>query len=380
MNIQTEPKMNYPRIVFNPNQFFELILQPVISDVVGASADAKDMGGYAAALKDFRIVDNVSLARGKAIGDLFMSSSPLQRKDRSCNTNWTNLGTTDTRRLTIAELYAATMICGESFFDGDFRDYRNDLPMFLDIVSTYIRKNAFKDVFVNTWFGDTTRLDDYVSDGIIQPLKWNSFDGVIKKIAYYASSACNGQLYQIPSGQLNPGGYIPSTSTGILSGSQAWTVLNNMYYAQNALMKGVDDTQKRFYVNKDLAAAYADYLTGSGTSTVDTIRYIQGGVPVYSFKGIDLVINPFFDAVLYKLNKVSSTCTPANLAILTLQDNFIFGFDKTYGGGPLNDMTFEFYWDYHDRKWKYRMDLTAGVEITAPQHVVYASTQISTYA
>jgi len=142
----------------------------------------------------------------------------------------------------------------------------------------------------------------------------------------------------------------------------------------------MEDLDLGFYIDYRWAHAYSRYLTGAGVQTVKAIDYIQNGVPVMDFEGIPIFVNRLWNPVLRKLNKVSGTLTEAHMGILTIRKNLCFGTDKNYGGGPLLNQAFEVYYDWHDRQWKVVMDLVAGTEIIAPQHVVFNITNMSAYS
>jgi hypothetical protein len=358
--------LNIEKIVLQPDTFFQKILQPGLADLV-----PEYNGTFTGMFNDFTVFPRVSLARGQRLIDVFTNTNVLQRKDRSCKTNWTTIGTSDNRLLTVAELYGATEQCFEQFYDGDFKDFRSDAPKFLAYIIDRFKKIIHKDIATNAYFGDVTRLDDNVADQFVGPVSWNKFDGIFTKIANYAN------LGTIPASQVSPGGALVS---GAMTPTQAYNALAAMFDAQNDLMLGIEDMDMAFYIDYKWAHAYSRYLIAQGVETVKAIDYIQNGVPVLSFEGIPVFVNRLWNPVLKKLNKVSGTPTEAHAGILTIRKNLCFGTDNTYGGGPMLDSAFEVYWDDHDRQWKIRMDMVAGTEIIAPQHTVFNMTNIATYA
>lgn len=358
--------MKIENLVLNPAAFYKLIMQPAFADLT------PDYNGtYTGMFEDFTVFPQVSLAHGQRLIDVFTNTSILQRKDRSCKTNWTALGTSDNRLLTVAELYGATEQCFEQFYDGDFKDFRDTAPKFLSFIVERFKKLIWKDVMTNSYFGDTGRLDDNVADAIIGPISWNKYDGIVKKIANYIN------LGTIPAAQSTALGALPS---GAMTPTQAYNALGAMFDAQNDLMQGLENLDMAFYIDYKWAHQYSRYLIAQGSGTVKSIDYIQNGVPVMSYEGIPIFVNRAWNPVLRKLNKVAGTPTEAHMGILTIRKNFCFGTDQTYGGGPLLDKAFEVYYDDHDRQWKTRMDLVAGTEIIAPQHVVFNITNLAAYA
>jgi len=352
-------------LVLNPGAFYKLIMQPAFADL---TPDYN--GAYTGMFEDFTIFPEVSLARGQRMIDVFTNTSVLQRKDRSCKTNWTQIGTSDNRLLTVAELYGATSQCFEEFYAGDFRDFRSTAPEFLEFIVNRFKKIIWKDIMTNSYFGDVNRQDDDVADPIIGPVSWNKYDGVFKKMANYIN------LGTIPATQSTALAALPS---GEMDPTTAYNSLKAMFDAQNDIMLGMEDLDLAYYIDYKWAHAYARYLTAAGVETVKAIDYIQNGVPVLSFEGIPIFVNRAWNPILRKLNKISGTPTEAHAGVLTIRKNFCFGTDKSYGGGPLLDQAFEVYYDYYDREWKVRMDLVAGTEIIAPQHVVLSMTNLPTY-
>ena len=360
--------INIESLVLQPETFFKKILQPGLADLV------PDYNGvFTGMFEDFTVFPDVSLARGQRMIDVFTNTNVLQRKDRSCKTNWTQIGTSDNRLLTVAELYGATEMCFEQFYDGDFKDFRDDAPKFLKFIVNRFKKLIWKDIATNAYFGDVNRLDDNVADNIIGGISWNKFDGIVKKIANYY----NGGAGILPAAQMFPGGALPS---GAMTPTQAYNALAAMFDAQNDLMLGLEDLDMAFYIDYKWAHQYSRYLTSVGSGTVKAIDYIQNGVPVMNFEGIPIFVNRLWNPALRKMNKVAGTPTEAHMGILTIRKNLCFGTSKSYGGGPLLDTAFEVYWDNHDRQWKIRMDMVAGTEIIAPQHIVFNMTNIATYA
>jgi hypothetical protein len=353
-------------LVLDPGAYYKIFMQPGLADIT------PDFNGvYTGMFNDFTVFPKVSLARGQALVDVFTNTSILQRKDRSCKLNWTTLGTSDARRLTVAELYGATAQCFEQFYDGDFKDFRDSAPQFLSFIVNRFKKLIWKDLATNSYFGDITRIGDNVNDNILGEISWNKYDGVVAKINKYANSGI------LPASQMGPGGALPS---GPMDPTTAYDCLKAMFDAQNDLMTGIEDLDLAFYIDYRWAHAYMRYLVAAGTQTVNAVNYIQNGIPVLDFEGVPIFVNRLWNPVLRKLNKVGGSPTEAHMGILTIRKNLVFGTDNTYGGGPLLNQAFEVYYDWHDRQWKVVMDMVAGTEIIAPQHIVFNITNMGTYS
>ena len=353
-------------LILDPKTFYRLIMQPGLEDVV------PDFTGiYPGLFGGFTVFPEVSLARGERIIDLYTRGNLLQRKDRSCNVNWQQFGTTSNRLITVTELYGASAQCFEEFYEGDFRDFRDNVQVFLDMMVKRFGKVIFRDLLSNTFFGDVNRANDNIADPIIGTVAWNQFDGLVKKVGNYIASGT------IPAAQSTAMGALPS---GAMSPLDAFNALKAMFDAQNDVMLGIDDRDIEIHIDYKWAHAYSRYLQQSGVGSVKAVDYIQNGVPVLGFEGIPIYVERSWNPVLRKLNKVSGTPTEAHMGYLTLRGNPCFGTNSSYGGGPLLDRAFEVYYDWHDRQWKVIMNLVAGAELMAPQLMVFNITNIGTYA
>ena len=354
-------------LTLNPNYFFKTFLQPAMLDLVPEYS-----GVYTGMFEDFTVFPKVSLAKGAPLIDVFTNKSVLQRRDRSCNMNWKQIGTSSNRKLYVTELYGATSQCWEQFYDGDFKDFRDTAPQFLNIITERFRRMIWTDLAINSYFGDTTRPDDDVTDTILGNMNWNSYDGIQKKIINYINAGT------IPSSQnlAQSGTYLPS---GVMTPDQAYNALVAMYESRNDIMFGLDDMDLAFYIDKRWAYYYSQYLIQAGVNTVKAIDYIQDGVPVLNFQGIPIFVNKLWNPVLSHLNKTGGVPTEAHMGILTIRKNFCFGTDQDYGIGPMNDVGFRIWWDETNQQWRTLSGLVAGTELIAPQHTVYSCTQLATY-
>lgn len=327
---------------------FELLVQPMFADILPTFT-----GAYNGTLSEFQVMDNVSLSRGTPLVELFGKGNILKRKEASCKTDWSNVATSGARKITITELYGAVEDCQEEFYQGCLKDFREMSPKFRALILEYFRKIMYLDLAVNSYFGDVTRAGDTQNR-----YSWNAYDGIFTKIASYIITGRipAGQHVSIPAGDITP--------------ADAYALLQDMYDRQDEIMDTEADSNKAFYVNKKLAKAYERYLQSVGNGSCCGVEYIQNGIPTLSFEGIPIYVEPLWDSVLKALNGG----TQAHAAILTLRGNFIFGTDKSYGGGPNLNQGLRVWWSDDDEVWRYKMYLAAGTELIAPQHMVVGTT------
>lgn len=335
-------------MIVQNNAFFQLLIQPMFADILPTFT-----GAYNGILGEFQVMDNVSLAHGTPLIELFGKGNILKRKDASCKTDWSNVATSGARKITITELYGAVEDCQEEFYQGCLKDFRAMNPRFRELILAYFKKILYLDLAVNSYFGDITRLGDTQNR-----YSWNAFDGIFTKIAEYIASGRipSSQHVSIPAGDINP--------------ADAYALFQDMYDRQDEILDTEDDTTKAFYVNKKLAKAYERYLISVGNGSCCGVQYIKDGIPTLSYEGIPIFVEPIWDSVLKALN----SGTQAHAAILTLRGNMVFGTDSSYGGGPNLNQALRVWWSDDDEVWRYKMYLTGGTELIAPQNMVVGTT------
>lgn len=335
-------------MIVRSQAMFELLIQPMYADIL-----PNFNGSYNGTLGEFQVMDGVSLAKGTPLVELFGKANILKRKTASCKTDWSNVATSGNRKITIEELYGAVEECQEEFYTGCLKDFRGQAPQFRDKILEYFQKIIYLDLVVNSYFGDITRAAD--ANG---KWSWNAFDGIFTKIAAYITSGRipANQHFTIPSGDVAP--------------ADAYDILMDMYDRQDDVLDNEDDNTKAYYVDKPLAKAYERYLQSIGKNSCCGVSYIKDGIPTLSFEGIPIFVEPVWKTVLKALNGG----TEAHAAILTLRGNFVFGTDKTYGGGPNLNQGLRVWWSDDDEVWRYKMYLVAGTELIAPQHMVVGTT------
>ena len=246
----------------------------------------------------------------RPVMDLFGHQNILKRRDATCKLIYSPVARLGVRYITTEKLYAATEDCQDEFYQGAFTDYeQQNFDIFFENVMPILEKGVGTDIYSNKWFGDVTRFTD--ATGV---WSWNKFDGIFTWYAKYIADGTvpAAQTFTIPSGVLTP--------------TQANTALQSAFDKQDGIMRYYDKNLKAFYVDQNLAYAYHDYLIQSG---VTTIMDRMSGKPILYFKGI-LVKDKPWDGILAALN----AGTEAHAIILTLQGNFLYGADSTYGGGP----------------------------------------------
>lgn len=334
----------------NALALFELLVQPMYADLLPDYT-----GAYDGALHEFTVVDNVSLANGTPLVDIFSkgAGSILKRRDGSCKTDWSTVATTSSRRIKVTELYGAVEECQEGFYQGCLADLRSKNAMFRDKVLMYFQKLLRSALAQNSYFGDVTRAGDPTDF-----FSWNAFDGIFTKIAQYIALGTipAAQHFSIPAGPLAP--------------ADAYTALKTAYDAQNDILSNLPDNQKAIYIDKKTAKAYERYLISIGQNSCCGVSYVINGIPTLLFEGIPIVVEPIWDGMLKALNGG----VEAHAIILTISGNFIFGTDKSYGGGANLDQALRIWWSEDDEVWRYKMYLVAGTELYAPQHVIIGTT------
>jgi hypothetical protein len=336
------------QIVLNPQVYFDLIVQPAFADIApGATM-------YPDTMHLFTMVPNVSLANGMAIVDIFQKQNFLKRKDRSCQTTWSTVGTTGNRKLIISELYAATKFCQEEFYAGPLKDLRNQPEVFRNLAIEILRKGTRADMLTNAYFGDVTRAADAA-----KVYNWNSFDGIVTQIGKYITAGT------IPAAQVM--GALPS---GALSPSDAVDILEEAFNKRSDIMEEVDESMLEFTVDRKLAEAYQAYLIATGIPSASGPNFLQNGIPVLNYKGIPLYVERTWNPILKALH----AGTEAHMCILTMRGNFMFGMDKTYGGGANLDQASRLWYDEDDDVWRNKLHTTGGTEIVQPYGIVFGTT------
>ncbi len=328
------------RLVINSLAFYETIMRPHFADV---HSDMSNPG----ALSEFTVMDDVSSSR--RIIDIFGGGNILKRRDASCNITFTPVSSLRTRRIETDEIYGATKNCENEFYRGCLEDFRQKSPVFRQYVVDWFKKLVGKDLSSNAYFGDIARAND--PNGF---WSWNVFDGVFKWIGRYIADGT------IPAAQTSVLG------SGTLTAQTCVDTLKWAYAQQSELLRMVPDPMKAFYVSRQVADGYTDFLLALGQNPPSVII---NGISYLAYKGIAVKVQPTWQAV----STAIAGGTQQNTVVLTVEGNFVYGTDKTYGEGPSLNEALAIWYSYDELSWKYAAFLRSGTQIALPEHIVIAT-------
>lgn len=326
--------------------FYESVIQPAFADILPQGFP------YKGTLNEFTIMDNVSSKR--PIIDIRRAQNIMQRRDASCDIIYKKVFGATTRQISVEEVYGATQFCRNEFYQGALKDWRSKDPLFGNKILPYFQQAVNTDIASNSYFGDVTRVTlatDTFSTSV--------FDGVFKWIKAYIANGVipAGQTLTINDGTDYYGGGGPAA---------AYALLKSMYEKRPLLMKSYADSQQAYYVSKEIADAYEDYLIQTG-STNGNLTYLQNGIKSLKYKGIDVLVEPIWTPVITQIKGSAGYA-----AVLTLRGNFVFATDKDYGEGEDGKTALEVWYEQKDMTWYYRLFLKAGTQIALPEFVVVA--------
>lgn len=332
--------------------FHELVIAPAFADLVPANFP------FQGALNEFTLMDNVATKR--PIIDIRKQQNILQRRDASCDIIYKKVFGASTRMITVEELYGATSFCRNEFYQGDLKDFRSgSLDIFEQKILPYFQQAVNTDVFTNAYFGDVDRVGSPTD-----AFSTTVFDGVFKWIGKYIDA-----------------GIIPAEQTFTITGGESFTdaggpqaaydLLKELYDGQPVLMQAFMDSEKAFYVSKEIATGYEDYLAATATQG-GNIRFLQDGIKQLTFKGIDVLVQQTWTPVI---TQIIGTGDKGYAAVLTIRGNFVFATDRTYGEGEDGHTALEVWYEKKDMTWYYRLFLKAGTQIALPEFVVVAMTE-----
>jgi hypothetical protein len=328
--------------------FHEAIIVPAFADILPQGFP------YTGTLNEFTLMDNVPTKR--PIIDIRRAQNIMQRRDASCDIIYKKVFGATTRQISVEEVYGATQFCRNEFYQGALKDWRDKDPLFANKILPYFQQAVNTDITSNSYFGDVDRVDMHTD-----AFDTDTFDGVFKWIKNYISS-----------------GLIPTAQTATIASDESFTdaggpqasydLLKQMYDSQPVLMYSFTDTQKAFYVSKEIAQGYMDYLTATAASG-GYIDLIQNGVSTKQlvFKGIPVLVEPLWTPVITQIKGSAGFA-----AVLTIRGNFVFATDKTYGEGEDGHTALEVWYERKDMTWYYRLFLKAGTQIALPEYIVVA--------
>lgn len=329
--------------------FHEMIIQPAFADIIPQGFP------YRGTLNEFTLMDDVVSKR--TIVDIRRVQNILQRRDGSCDINYKKVVGATTRQISTDEIYGATSFCRNEFYKGCLKDYRAKDPLFGNKILPFFQQSVNVDVASNSYFGDIDRVV-----GVNNAWSTNIFDGVFKWLKRYTTA-----------------GVIPAAQTiAIADGTDysatpanAYNLIKSMYDKQPILMYSFEDGQKAYYVSKEIARGYEDYLIAAGI-TNGFITDVQTGLKTLAYKGIPILEEPIWTPIITEIKGSAGYA-----AVLTLRGNFVFATDKNYGEGEDGKTALEVWYEKKDMMWYYRIFMKAGTQIALPEYVVYALTSFS---
>lgn len=324
--------------------FYEAIIQPAFADIV------PDGWPFKGSLNEFTLMDGVVSSR--PIIDIRRTQNILQRRDASCDINYKKLTGASTRKISTEEIYGATQFCRNEFYQGCLKEWRAKDPLFGNKILPYFQQAINADVASNAYFGDVDRI-------VPTTATWstNVFDGVFKWMKRYITAGV------IPAGQT-----IAIANGTDFSGTpvNAYNLIKAMHDAQPLLMYSFIDTQKAFYVSKEIYRGYEDYLISIGVANGSYVD-LENGIKTLGYKGIPILEEPLFTPVISEIKG-----SAGYVAVLTLRGNFIFATDSSYGEGEDGKTALEVWYDKKDMTWYYRIFMKAGTQIALPEFVIVA--------
>jgi hypothetical protein len=324
--------------------FYNAVIAPAFADIVPTGFP------YRGTLNEFTVMDNVSSKR--TIVDIRRVQNILQRRDASCDIVYKKIVGSTTRQVMTEEVYGATQFCRNEFYKGCLKDWRNNDPLFGNKILPFFQGAVNTDIASNSYFGDVTRVVPTTS-------LWstNVFDGVFTWIKRYTT-----------------GGAIPSTQTiAIADGTDyttnaggAFALIKALYDKQPPLMNSFMDDQKAFYVSKEIASAYEDYLIAAGQNANGYVN-LANGIKTLAYKGVPILVEAIWTPIITELKGSTGYA-----AVLTLRGNFVFATDSQYGEGEDGKTALEVWYEKKDMMWYYRLFLKAGTQLALPEFTVYA--------
>ena len=335
----------FEKFYIEPLAFHMAIVVPAFQDLVPAG------GIYSNTLSEWTLMDSV--ATKSPIINIKRLKNIMQRRDKSCDINYKRVMGATVRQITVDEVYGATSVCWNEFYQEALRDFRAKDPVFQDKVMPFFEQAFITDLLSNAYFGDTTRL-------VTSTAEWstNIFDGIFKWIKkYYAEGA-------IPSAQ----GSSLAQQDLRSNPSAAYAIIAGLYKNMPLLMQNMVSTDLGYYCTKSVADGYHDYLLALGNGDANTYSLYANGVKIMSYKGIPIFFEPVWEPILAEINGGPNY----NACILTVRGNFVLGTDKTYGEGPNLDQAFRMWYSDEHMKWYYQQFARLGTQIALPEFVVFA--------
>jgi hypothetical protein len=323
--------------------------------IAPAFADLTPQGfPFRGTLNEFTLMPNV--VTKAPIIDIRRQQNILQRRDASCDIIYKKVFGASTRMISVEELYAGTTFCRNEFYQGALKDFRNNDPLFEQRILPYFQQAVNTDIATNAYFGDVDRVGSPTDT-----FSTTVFDGVFKWMWKYidANVIPAEQSFTIANGE---------SFTDAGGPQAAWDLLKELYDAQPVLMGQFTDSEKAFYVSKEIAQGYEQYLAQTATQG-GNITFLQNGIKQLSFFGIELLVEPLWTPVITQIKGSTGYA-----AVLTIRNNFVFATDQNYGEGEDGRTALEVWYEKKDMMWYYRFFLKGGTQIALPEFIVVAMT------
>lgn len=327
------------RITILGPQFYEEIVAPSFGDLV-AGRDVRN--GF---FGEFTVMNDV--AHERKILDIRRLRNVLKRRDASCAMEYAAIARAGLRRVSVTELGGAIKFCAEEFYQGCLKDWRaGDALQVESRLIDYFKNAIAEDLLSLMYFGDTSLPEDSDPDHF----NTNQFNGIYTLYGkYIADGTIKGsQTFNIPN--------------GTISAANALTYFQHLYSTMSPLMRLQPRTDLAFYVDRDWADAYEDYLISTGQQTTAGASYTQDGITVRAYKSIPIFVNEYFNPILNQI-----VAEGAHFGILTVRGNFVFATDDSYGAGPDANQALVVWYSYDEDVWKWRTAMKAGTQIGLPQ-------------
>lgn len=336
------------KLIIDTKQFYELMVKPHFADL-NPVGDAPGVPGA------FTIMDNVSSRR--RIIDMIGGGAMLERKDASCDIVYKPVAGLKTRFIDVDKLYGATKSCDEEFYTGCLEDFQNESETFTKFVIEWFGKLIKKDIQSNAYFGDLERGND--PNGF---WSWNKFDGIFK---WYARYIADGTIAAAQT---------TTIAAGALTPTDCYNVIKWAYANQTELMAMLPESMKAFYVSRQIAFGFREYLRQTG-GAYNISLFTNPTTGLLEYEGIPIIVEPLWNPIMAALNGG----TQANAAILTIRGNFTYGTDKEYGVQDSDGqyVGFATWFDFPKQSWLYLTGLKAGTQIAYPELSTIALTTIS---
>lgn len=340
-------------VTIQPLGLYEVITHPALTELVGPGTGALD-----AVTQDFLVLGNVPYKR--AIIDIFPQFNIMNRDDTSCQLVYKRIANTGLRYVTTDEIYGATQNCAHEFYQGALRDFANNREVFTDKIMPFFQKAIRTDVGSNVWFGDTTRT---ALAG--QTFSTTIFDGIWKWIQTYT-----GNL--LPSAQV----FSPATTNYRQPAhyADAFYAIDAAWQLQPDLLRAYPDDSKVIYCDKATHDGFSNYMKILGTETDTIVSWLMGDNRKFdAYQGIPIMVVPLWEPMLNDPNSSVYTYTAGvyhHAVLLTMQKNFLFATDSSYGRGPNEDQALNVWYRNIDMSWYYQMFLRAGSQIMVPEFIV----------